>query len=216
MPLDQPREAPCIVTLDKTTSEGERCRPGPEVTGKPILKNARLGCTRVRLTRRYTLSNQKLPRLTIRNVSCTTTTHCRGFKGRSQSGVAASSAPRLKELATSATLQFPCTDIVRQIQNSEMGTRHRYFDKQHLCFTCNIRSSGRETRSKLTHSAEGLGIESACPPGFRTQLHVTTSLSTGGGPVSCVQLSEGGVQVVYHLGVWSRTSGLVQVLYGYG
>ena len=35
------------------------------------------------------------------------------------------------------------------------------------------------------------------PPGFRTQLHVTTSLSTGGGPVSRVQLSEGGFQVVW-------------------
>ena len=56
----------------------------------------------------------------------------------------------------------------------------------------------------------------ACPPGFRTQLHVTTSLSTGGGPVSYVQLSEGGFQVVYPLGLWSRFSGVVKVLYGYG
>ena len=31
-----------------------------------------------------------------------------------------------------------------------------------------------------------------CPPGFRTQLHVTTSLSTGEGLVSCVRLSEAG------------------------
>ena len=54
------------------------------------------------------------------------------------------------------------------------------------------------------------------PPGFRTQLHVTTSLSTGGGPVNCVQLSEGGFQVVYPLGLWSRSSGVVKVLYGYG
>ena len=54
------------------------------------------------------------------------------------------------------------------------------------------------------------------PPGFRTQLHVTTSLSTGGGPVSCVQLSEGGFQVVYPLGLWSRSSGVVKVLDGYG
>ena len=43
----------------------------------------------------------------------------------------------------------------------------------------------------LTPSSEGLGFDSACAPGFRTQLHVTTSLSTGGGPVSHVQLSEG-------------------------
>ena len=138
MPLDQPREAPCIVTLDKTTSEpGEGCRPGSEVTGKPVLMNARLGCTRVRLTRRYTLSNQKLPRLTIRNVSCTTTTHCRGFRGRSQSRVAASSAARLKELATSATLQFPCTDIRRQYQNSEPGTSH-----WHRASSCAKRTRG--------------------------------------------------------------------------
>ena len=54
-------------------------------------------------------------------------------------------------------------------------------------------------------------------PGFGTQqLHVATSLSTGGGPVSCVQLSEGGFQVVYPLGLWSRFSGVVKVLYGYG
>ena len=70
----------------------------------------------------------------------------------------------------------------------------------------------------LTHSSEGLGLDSACPPGFQTLLHVTTSLSTGGGPVSCVQLSEGGFQVdgFYHLGLWSRSSGDVKVLYGYG
>ena len=47
-------------------------------------------------------------------------------------------------------------------------------------------------------------------------LHVTTSLSTGGGPVSCVQLSEGGFQVVYPLGLWSRSSGVVKVLHGHG
>ena len=54
------------------------------------------------------------------------------------------------------------------------------------------------------------------PPWVSTQLHVTTSLSTGGGPVSCVQLSEGGFRVVYPLGLWSRSSGVVKVLYGYG
>ena len=54
------------------------------------------------------------------------------------------------------------------------------------------------------------------PHWFRAQLHVTTSLSTGGGPVSYVQLSEGGFQVVYPLGLWSRFSGVVKVLYGYG
>ena len=41
------------------------------------------------------------------------------------------------------------------------------------------------------------------PPGFRTELHVTTLLSTGGGPVSYVQLSPGGFQVDYPLGLWS-------------
>ena len=34
--------------------------------------------------------------------------------------------------------------------------------------------------------------------------------------MSCVQLSEGGFQVVYSLGLWSRSSGVVKVLYGYG
>ena len=58
------------------------------------------------------------------------------------------------------------------------------------------------------------GLIPRAPP--HTQLHVTTSLSTGGGPVSSVQLSEGGFQVVYPLGLWSRFSGVVKVLYGYG
>ena len=47
-------------------------------------------------------------------------------------------------------------------------------------------------------------LEPFIDPQVRTQLHVTTSLSTGGGPVSCVQSSEGGFQVVYPLGLWSR------------
>ena len=34
--------------------------------------------------------------------------------------------------------------------------------------------------------------------------------------MSCVQLSEGGFQVVYPLGLCSRSSGVVKVLYGYG
>ena len=47
------------------------------------------------------------------------------------------------------------------------------------------------------------------PPGFRTtQPHVTTSLSTGGGPVRYVQLSEGGFHVVNPLGFGPRFSGL--------
>ena len=83
---------------------------------------------------------------------------------------------------------------------------HSHNDSVHLV-------GGRE---KLTPSSEGLGIDSAWPPGFRTQLHVTTSLSTGGGPVSFVQLSEGGFQVVYPLSLWPRSSGVVKVLYGYG
>ena len=45
---------------------------------------------------------------------------------------------------------------------------------------------------------------------------VTTSLSTGGGHVSYVQLPEGGFQVVYPLGLWSRFPGVVKVLYRYG
>ena len=35
-------------------------------------------------------------------------------------------------------------------------------------------------------------------------------------PVSYVQLSEGGFQVVYPLGLWSRFSGVVKVRFGYG
>ena len=34
--------------------------------------------------------------------------------------------------------------------------------------------------------------------------------------MSCVQLSEGGSKVVYPLGMSSRSSGVVKVLYGYG
>ena len=65
-------------------------------------------------------------------------------------------------------------------------------------------------------SLECPGFDSACAPGCRTQLHVTTSLRTGGGPVSYMQLSEGGFQVVYPLGLWSRFSGVVKVRFGYG
>ena len=34
--------------------------------------------------------------------------------------------------------------------------------------------------------------------------------------MSYMQLSEGGFQVVYPLGLWSRFSAVVKVLYGYG
>ena len=34
--------------------------------------------------------------------------------------------------------------------------------------------------------------------------------------MSYVQLSEGGFQVVYPLGLWSRFSGVVKILHGYG
>ena len=34
--------------------------------------------------------------------------------------------------------------------------------------------------------------------------------------MSCVQLSEGGFQVVYPLGLWSLFSGVVKVQFGYG
>ena len=34
--------------------------------------------------------------------------------------------------------------------------------------------------------------------------------------MSSVQWSEGSVQVVYPLGLWSRSTGVVKVLYGYG
>ena len=44
-------------------------------------------------------------------------------------------------------------------------------------------------------SSGGLGLDFVCPPGFRIQLHVTTSHSTGS-PVNYVQLSEGWFRVV--------------------
>ena len=34
--------------------------------------------------------------------------------------------------------------------------------------------------------------------------------------MSCVQLPEGGFQVVHPLDVWSRLSGIVKVLFGHG
>ena len=34
--------------------------------------------------------------------------------------------------------------------------------------------------------------------------------------MSYMQLSEGGFQVVYPLGLWSRAPGVVKVLHGYG
>ena len=47
-----------------------------------------------------------------------------------------------------------------------------------------------EGKTKADPSFEGLELNSARPPPppcvFRTQYHVTTSLSTGGGPLSCV------------------------------
>ena len=55
-----------------------------------------------------------------------------------------------------------------------------------------------------------------CPPGFQTQLYKTTLCSTGGGPVSGVQLSLGSARVAYAFGLWSGLSGVVTVLFGYG
>ena len=40
-------------------------------------------------------------------------------------------------------------------------------------------------------SSEGPGFVYACPPGFGTQMRVTTVPSTGGGRVSCVQSMRG-------------------------
>ena len=41
-------------------------------------------------------------------------------------------------------------------------------------------------------------------PGVYAQLRVTILLSTGGGPLAYVQLSEGGFQVVYPLGIYVK------------
>ena len=51
-------------------------------------------------------------------------------------------------------------------------------------------------------------LHEAHTPGFRTQLRVTTSHSTGGGPTSCVHYPGGDFQVDYHLGLW--LSGVVK------
>ena len=71
------------------------------------------------------------------------------------------------------------------------------------------------TGKGMTHVMKGVGGGGEKTI-YNTHKTVTTSLSTGGGPVSYVQLSEGGFQVVYPLGLWSRLSGVVKVLYGYG
>lgn len=64
----------------------------------------------------------------------------------------------------------------------------------------------------VIHVSEGHGIDSACPSGGWPQPQGTTPRSTGGGPVTCVRLSEGGVRVVYPFGRdGSRSVGVVQV-----
>ena len=62
-----------------------------------------------------------------------------------------------------------------------------------------------------------LGLDSTWPPGFRIYFHVTTSPSIGGVPVSCAQLSEGGINVVYPpLIVVVGVSSVIKVLIRYG
>ena len=54
-----------------------------------------------------------------------------------------------------------------------------------------------EDMIKADPAYEGLGPDSAPPPPrFQTQLCVSTLISTGGGFAGCVQLSDGGFQVV--------------------
>ena len=45
---------------------------------------------------------------------------------------------------------------------------------------------------------------------------MTTLLSTGGGPVSYVYLSEGDFQAVYSLGLWSHFSGVAKGQFRHG
>ena len=65
--------------------------------------------------------------------------------------------------------------------------------------------------SDCTHALAGIGC-------VRLKMHPARCFHTytGGGPVSRVQLSEGGFQVIYSLGLWFRSSGVVKVLYGHG
>ena len=51
--------------------------------------------------------------------------------------------------------------------------------------------SAQWSQDMVTPFAKGLGSDSVCLPGIQTRLHVITSLRTGRGPVSCMQLSEG-------------------------
>ena len=53
-------------------------------------------------------------------------------------------------------------------------------------------------------------------PRFQTQLHATTSLSTGGCPASDMHLLEGGFHVVHPLAFWSWLSRVANVMFGCG
>ena len=84
--------------------------------------------------------------------------------------------------------------------------------------TCHPLVRDRDNSSPLRLFLKVSGLIPRGPLGSKHELHVTTTLGTGGGPVSCVQLSEGGFQVVYHLGLLSGFSGVVTlaVRFGYG
>ena len=84
--------------------------------------------------------------------------------------------------------------------------------------TCHPLVRDRDNSSPLRLFLKVSGLIPRGPLGSKHESHVTTTLGTGGGPVSCVQLSEGGFQVVYHLGLLSGFSGVVTlaVRFGYG
>ena len=68
----------------------------------------------------------------------------------------------------------------------------------------------------VTISYSGVGFDSTCSLRLQKPLQVTTSLSTGEGPVSCVLLSEEGFQVMNPFGLWSRSCGVGSVMIGIG
>ena len=83
------------------------------------------------------------------------------------------------------------------------------------CSTYMSRSWAEPDDAPLIPSSEGLGFNSTRPPGFQTESHVTTSLSTGGGPVSGTRVSERGFLAVYPGRLWSRLTGVANALLGY-
>lgn len=83
------------------------------------------------------------------------------------------------------------------------------------CFTMGLPRNMHWGTSKKAQAcapaSEGLKSDSACTPGFQTRSHMTSALSTGTGPVNCMQVPtapEGVLLVVLPLGLSSWLSGV--------